>query len=237
MGTNHRAGEHDSMRSKREEMATLPHFKRLIKDCGGDAVVEAVIIFPVMIMIFSALVLLAIYLPTRGALQRATQFAATAISTGISDTWLYIEDGKAAYRWETNKENLSNVYVSLFSGTGDIQARSEELVNVIEGSSLSSKAGILKVDSIIINRVIYKEVVVTATREFEAPVDLSFIRFPKTIHVTATSTAVVQNGDEFVRTLDMAADFVEFATEKFGLSYIAGSISSLGSRISELFGW
>ena len=211
--------------------------KRFIEDCRGDAVVEAVILFPVMIMIFAALVLLAVYLPTRGALQRATQYAASALSTESSDTWLIFDESDAAFVWETNKDRLKNVYAALFSGMGDAQARGEEIVNTIEGRSLSSKAGVLKVETTVVNKIVYKEVIVTATREFDVPVDLSFVGFPGTIRITATSTAVVQNGDEFVRTLDMAADFVEFATEKFGLTDVAETISSFGSRISTLFGW
>ena len=215
----------------------MDRLKRLLKDDSGDAVVEATIIFPVMIMIFAALVLLAIYLPVRGALARATQYAATALSTESSDTWLLAGDSEEAFSWETNKDELKNVYAALFGGMGDVQARGEEIVKNVEGRSLSSKSGVLTVDCTVINRIVYKEVVVSATREFEMPVDLSFIQFPRSLRITATSTAVVQNGDEFVRTLDMAADFVEFAVEKFGLSDIADSISSFGSRISKLFGW
>ena len=212
-------------------------FKRLLNDCSGDAMVEAVILFPFMIMIFASLVLLAIYLPVRGALQRATQYAATAISTGVSDTWIYVGEGFPACAWETDKDKLKNVYSAFFGGTDGFRDRGEEIVNMVEGFSPGSVAGALKVDSSVVNRVIYKEVVVTATREIELPVDLSFIRFPRTIQVTVTSTAVVQNGVEFVRTLDMAADFVEYAAGKFGITDIAGTISSFGSRISALFGW
>ena len=215
----------------------MTRFTRFIEDCRGDAVVEAVILFPVMIMIFAALVFLAVYLPTRGALQRATQYAASAISTESSDTWLTFDESEAAFGWETDKDRLKNVYAALFSGMGDVQSRSEEIVSTIEGRSLSSKAGVLKVETIVVNKIVYKEVVVTATRAFDVPVDLSFVGFPGTIEITATSTAVVQNGDEFVRTLDMAVDFVGFATEKFGLTDIADTISSFGSRVSTLFGW
>jgi len=218
-------------------MAALFRSTRIMKDSSGDAVVEAVILFPIMIMIFAALVLLAIYLPTRGALQRATQYAATAISTDSSDTWLYFDKESLTFKWETGKDRLENVYVALFSGISDVQSRGEEIVSRVEGRSLNSKAGVLTVDSLVINKIVYKEVVVTATREYTVPVDLSFISMPRTIRVTATSTAVVQNGDEFVRTIDMADDFVKFITEKFGLSDVADAIGSFGASISSIFGW
>ena len=43
---------------------------------GAYAVVEATILFPIIMMVFAGLVLLSVYLPTRTILQRGTQYAA-----------------------------------------------------------------------------------------------------------------------------------------------------------------
>jgi len=208
-----------------------------IKDTHGDVVVEAAILFPIMIMIFAALVLLAVYLPTRSALQRATQYAATAIATEESDTWLFFDEGTMSYYRETDKSNLKDVYVALFSGSGNVAARGEEIVTSIEGRGLTSKAGVLTVDSYVVNRVVYKEIVVTAEREFTVPVNLSFIRFPETISVTVTSTAVVLNGDEFVRNMDLAVEFLKYITEKLEVDGIIEGISSFRDKARSILGW
>ena len=208
-----------------------------IKNEKGDALIEAVILFPFMIMIFAALVLLAVYLPTRAALQRATQFAATAIATERSDTWLFFDSDDMEYRWETDKNNLTNVYVALFTGAGDVDDRAKAIVANIEGNGISSKAGVLSVKGDIVNKFIYKEVVVEAQREFTPPVKLGYIGFPETIVVKVTSTAVVVNGDEFVRNMDIAVDFVDFLVEKFKLTNITEAISSFGSQVSKFMGW
>ena len=71
--------------------------KEFISDTSGDAVVEATVLFPIMIMIFAALVLLSIYLPARAVLQRATQFAATALANEASDTWLFFDESSMSY--------------------------------------------------------------------------------------------------------------------------------------------
>ena len=199
--------------------------------------VEATILFPIMIMIFAALVLLAVYLPARSALQNSTQYAASAIATQWSDTWLFYDEGAMAYYWETNKSRLENVYVSLFSGSSHVQSGIEDIVSKVEGRNISSKSGDLTVSSHIVNRVLYREIIVTATREFTVPVNLSFISFPDTIPITVTSTAVVQDGDEFVRNIDMAVDFSEYIGEKFGLTDISDTIQSFGNRIASLLGW
>jgi len=211
--------------------------KGLLYDTSGDAAVEATILFPIMIMIFAALVLLSIYLPARAVLQRATQYAATALATEISDTWLFFDEGRMSYYRHTDKKQLKNVYEDLFTKSNDAQNKGEIITAKIESQSISSKSGQLSIESDVINNIFYKEVVVTATREFPMPVDLSFVGFPGTIKVTASSTAVVQNGEEFVRNIDMANDFVEFIADKYNLHDITNAISSFGNRITGLLGW
>ena len=209
----------------------------LKNDENGDAVVEAAILFPIMIMIFAALVMLAIYLPTRAALQRATQYAATAIAVEKGDSWLYFDENTMSYVFETDKRNLPSVYAVLFSGNGGVSSRGEIIVTSIEESGLSSKAGELTVDCYVVNRLVYKEIIVTASREFEIPLNFSIIGFPKTIPITVTSTAVVQNGDEFVRNMDLAVEFAEYVKKKFGLTNIGDTISSFWNKPAEIFGW
>jgi len=235
VGANHRSGRQHIVKESKSVKERV--YGRFINNTSGDAAVEATIIFPIMIMVFAALVLLATYLPAQAVLQRATQYAATAIATEASDTWLFFSESNMSYYHETNKNQLNNVYADLFAGSGDIQSKGEAIVIEIEGRGISSKAGRLFVDSYLVNRIFYKEVVITATREFPMPVDLSFIGFPKTITVTSTSTAVVQNAEEFIRNMDIAGDFAGFISEKYGLNNIADAISSFGSRITGILGW
>ncbi|MCL2201727.1 MAG: hypothetical protein FWB75_07155, partial [Oscillospiraceae bacterium] len=204
------------------------------KDEKGEAFVEAAILFPIMIMIFAGLVLLSVYLPARGALQRATQYTATALATAAGDTWIFFDEGTLTHYWETDKDKLKNVYAEAFSGIGDIQAVGEKLVTEIEGRNLSSKAGNLSVMCAVSDKFIYREIVVKAEREILVPVNLGFIGFPRSVIITVASTAVVQDGDEFVRNTDMAVDFGKFITERFGLTDMAESIGSAGGRLKSI---
>ena len=210
--------------------------RKFIEDQNADAVVEATILFPIMIMIFAALVLLAIYLPTRAALQRATQYAATALSVESSDAWLSFSVGEMSYYWENDKSRLTNVYVALFSDGRDIQSKGDDIVRWVESRAVSSKAGVLTTNCYMDNKFVYKEIVVTAKREFTVPPGLTLVGFPETIPIVVTSTAVVQNGDEFVRNMDLAVEFIGFIFEKFGLTDVADAISSFGSKITSLLG-
>ena len=224
MGANHRKSRSNFLRES-------------IAGTAGDAVVEATILFPIMIMIFAALVLLAIYLPARAVLQRATQYAATALATEISDTWIFFDEGSMTYYRENDIRRLDNVYVDLFTGSGDVNSKAEAIVIEVESRSISSRSGQLNVESEVVNRILYKEAVVTATREFPMPVDLSFIGFPVIISVTATSTAVVQDGDEFIRSIDMAGDFVDFIADRYNLNSVMDAISTFGNRVTGILGW
>ena len=214
-------------------MATV---KELRENNNGDAVVEATILFPILIMIFAALVLLSVYLPTRAALQRSTQYTATALSTELSDTWLFYDAGLLEYYRENDKSRLGNVYTSVFSGAGNSQGSAEEIVANTERRIASYKTGELMVDCYMNDKTIYSEIVVTATREIRPPVDLSFVGFPGAIEITVTSTAVVQDGDEFVRNVDLVVYFADFIAKRFGLSDAGGSIGSLGSRFKAFIG-
>ena len=217
-------------------LTVLQRIKRFKKDTYGDAVVEATILFPIMIMIFAGLVLLSAYIPARAALQRATQYAATALATEHSDTWLFYDVGASKYYWENDKDLLGNVYAPMFSSIDNVEGRAEEIVNNINSRSPGLKAGELLVEACVNDRIIYKEIAVTAKCTFTSPVDLSIVGFPREVDITVASTAVVQNGDEFVRNVDLALEFLGYISEKFGLSDIGDAIGSLGGRFKSIIG-
>lgn len=203
-----------------------------MKNTDGYAVVEATILFPIILMAFAGLVLLSMYLPTRAVLQRETQYAATALATIQSDTWLDFDKGQLKYYWRDENNPPSNVYVALlsafFKGDGD----AETIIEKMEGSNIVSNTGELTVSCKINNYVVYKEIVVTATRTIPIPVNLSIINFPQEIPIMVSSTAVVQNGDEFVRNIDIAKEFLEYIDEKFGSGDGSG-----GGLFSNLKSW
>lgn len=189
----------------------------LARDTGGYAVVEATILFPIILMAFAGLVLLSMYLPTRAVLQRETQYAATALATVQSDTWLEFDKSRLEYYWLDGGHEPANVYVALISAFFKGDADAETIVENLEEHDLVGRVGDLTVSCGINNFVVYKEIVVTATRTIPIPVNLSIVNFPEEIPITVSSTAVVQNGEEFVRTIDIAKDFVEYLDKEYGL--------------------
>ena len=218
-------------------MNKLRKFK---KDERGDAVIEAAILFPIIIMIFAALVLLATYLPTRALLQQATQYAATAIATERSDTWLRHDAEKMEYYFEDDKKALGSVYGAVLGGlTGnkrDDVNNADMMVNNIIDSSIVKLSNDAEVSIGVVNFVVYKEIVVTATCRIPMPVDLSFVGFPTELPITVTSVAVVQNGDEFIRSMDIATDLTNYFVEKYNLDDTFSKVSEFLGKFKELIG-
>lgn len=206
------------------------------KDTRGDAIVEATILFPIILMIFAGLVLLAIYLPTRMALQHTTQYAATALATEQSDTWLDFDTGSLQYKYYYGKGDLPNVYAAILASflTNDVQDDAEIIVRKMDEKSITARSGKLEVECEIMNYLVYKEIKVTATRTVPMPVDLSFVKFPKEIPITVSSTAVVLNGDEFIRNMDLAVELIAYLDEKLNL-HISDLTSTLGTWMGKVY--
>ena len=119
---------------------------------------------------------------------------------------------------------------------GDITDNAEQAVINMEANGVLEPAGELSVEYGVVNYIVYKEIVVTATRTIPMPVDLSFVGFPSEIPVTVTSTAVVQNGDEFVRNMDLARDLTLFLAEKFNLTDMLDGVAELGEKFTGFLG-
>lgn len=213
----------------------------LWKDERGDAVVEATILFPIIMMIFAGLMLLAMYLPTRALLQRATQYTATALATERSDTWLRCNPETGDYYWVRDKRELGTVYGAVLGAlkgnNRDEADHAEQLVTVMESKGVVNTGNDLEVNYGVINYVVYREIIVTATKHIKLPVDLSFVGLQNEIPITVTSTAVVQNGDEFVRDIDLAADIAKDIGEKHNLDEtLLGKIGIFLGKFNELLG-
>lgn len=202
--------------------------------------VEATILFPIIFMVFAGLMLMAMYLPTRALLQRATQYTATALATERSDTWLRCDPATGEYCWLNSRDELGTVYGAVFGalkgGKQDEAEAARQLVEKLESEGLVRVSGSLEVEYGVLNYIVYKEIIITATKTIRMPVDLTFVGLKNEIPITVSSTAVVQNGDEFVRNIDLAVDLVTSLSEKYGLDKTFGKVGEFLNKFYELLG-
>lgn len=217
--------------------AAMRYLKQLWRDSRGDAVVEAAMLFPIMILICAALVLLSIYMPLRAAMQRSTQYAATAIATERSDTWLRHNPDSLSYGWITDKSQLGNVYASLIGAlvgnNRDDADNAEIAVKNMEKKNILKPSSDLTVEYGVVNYIIYKEIVVTASRSVPVPLNLTMFGIPRRVELTVTSIAVVQNGDEFIRNMDLA---VEIMDDLFDLSETFSGLTKICGKFNDFLG-
>ncbi|MCL2159190.1 MAG: hypothetical protein FWH48_07275 [Oscillospiraceae bacterium] len=214
-------------------------FVKFFKDTSGDAAVEAAVLFPICMLIFFALVAAALYLPARASLQGSTLCAANALSLEKSDTWLFFDEGSMEYHRAEDRGELGDVYSELIKSLcgDDMADRAETIVKNAQQDGIFANFGELSVECGIVNHVLYKEIIVTAVRTVPILVDLSLVGFPREIVVTASSTAVVPNGAEFVRNMDLAASFPEYMLDKFGAFDMEEAIGTLGNEFAGYFEW
>jgi len=163
-------------------------------------------------MVLFALILLSMYLPQRAYLQRATQVAANALAVDQGDTSLSFDEGTFTYvrssRW---------VYSAILNDVD--RAKAERIVfREWERTPVRLRNVNLTVDTEMTNFILYREIMVTATLNIPVPVNFSFVRFPRTMDITVSSSAVVADGDEFIRNVDMVVDMANWMAERFGIS-------------------
>ena len=218
----------------------MKKIKHFIKDSSGDAVVEATILFPIMIMIFAAIVLLAMYLPQRAILQEAAQYAATMLAPEHSDVAYQFDDDNMKIRepWDFNMHNsFSDVVMGTYSSKNnfwsrtfgvyrngrDWQNRIDDMIQQKISKSVTFKLITAPVNTEVVFRqtLIYAEIEVTVWQEIPMPVDFSFIGFPKTIRIERSVRTSISNGDGFIRSID---DLVYFGELMDRITGIPGDI-------------
>ena len=197
----------------------MANIRNFIDDTRGDGlIVEATFIFPIMIMFLAAIVLMSIYLPQRSLMQEAAQIAAVAVATDRSDTWITFDA-------HGNRIPLAgrpdNVYIVAFRGRSAIENQWSDRVQEMVENHIASGIGItpnsdIAVNLHVINYFIYQSVTVTVTQTISVPINLSFIGFPREVVLIQEARAVVPNGAEFVRNIDIAMDLMDWVRSRFG---------------------
>jgi len=203
----------------------------MLKDTRGDAVVEATILFPIMIMIFMAIVMLSLYLPQGVVLQNATQYAAEALALERSETgYIFQENGAGGTMdvyWDFDLHNTifnglagtnrstNNIWYRTFSWffphDGEWEARAQTIVNKIVGQSVTMTDAPVTVTITFRKTILYSELAVKAVQEIPIPVDFSFIGFPTKITVEKVSLFTIPDGDTYVRNIDEAFAFSDIS--------------------------
>ena len=199
----------------------------LLNDTRGDAVVEATILFPIMLMIFAAMVMLSMYLPQSAVLQRAVQYAAESLALERSDVGYRFNEDSMSVEWDYNLHNsvighftgtnkVTNspwyrMFGWFFEGSGDWEDRAKIIIDKVVGASVTMTNAPINVTVDVRKTVLYSEIEVKAIQEIPIPIDFSFIGFPKIIKVEKTALYMIPDGDTYIRNVDDVFLYAESA--------------------------
>lgn len=179
----------------------------------GYAVVEATICFPLVIGLFTALILLSLYLPQKSLLQYAAQKTANTIAVDLSDTWVTLPEGSTTL----SRILVDEIMEKREEFSLDDRQKAENLLLTLGYNSLSWEIEKISVDCRVLEDIFGKDVQVTVYANYVTPVDLSWLGFSRIIPLTISANAVVNDGDDFVRQMDFFVDLVKdggFLVEK-----------------------
>jgi len=182
--------------------------EKLIKNEKGLAVVEATLLLPFCFIMIIALYYVAIFMCQKANLQANVQNALIYYKNTDSDNFVTASSDYSnsfPYRFLGFKFNKNDFNSFFRSMVGYMFFDSGENVQL----SAESK-----------NYIVYKTITATATQTVKPAISLKMVGGRDTITISATATAVVTNGDDFIRNTDFVVDIV--------------SKTKLGQKASEL---
>lgn len=196
--------------------------KRFFKDRRGLVIVEAVYIFPIMIMITLAMYFLSMYISTKVVLQSSLEWAITQAAADISDASVVFTDRSG--EWSGERE-LLNPYRHIFSELG---GAGKDGMDISVRRKVANRAvplgGTLTIDIKEVNMLIYKELRGSASLTVKMPINLSFVGLPSQVRLEASAKQMVNDRDELIRNMDIAFDIVEYIDERYDISGKIGTV-------------
>ncbi len=197
----------------------------LKQDESGMVVVEAAVIFPVMLILILFLYFTSIYVYQKANLQSMLEVALAHSAYEYTDTGVtYDGAGTGSYA-----PTLENPYRHLsFSvdqdGTLTLAKRYTKAFSFYGVSTYQ-----LKVTSK--NYIIYRELQAVASQSIKPIINPSFLGLPAQWTLKARAACVVSDPDEFIRTSDIAFDIAYAVDQKFGISEAIGKVFSKAAEV------
>ena len=180
--------------------------KRICVDESGDAVVEAAILFPIIIMIFFAFILLAIYLPTSAALQRSLEKAANIVSARHSDLGYTYDVSNDKAGVSDDRLRQENVYAYMTRGYAEEQEIAQRIVEKYVTDALYVGKDLHM--SVRQDPNDKRYILISAEQTLVLPFDFPFLPVSNEIPLKRSVRVMSRDADEFIRSMDIVYDLV-----------------------------
>ncbi len=212
---------------------------KVLKDNKGNSIVEATIVFPIIIMITLVLFYLSLFLCQRAILQSNLQTALLYYKNAETDTYVTNDINGATsvlnmHVSRYNEPTLQDPYRTLFMTTKKQDGDFKSLFATIAGKMFFSSVSKQSVTYETKNYIVYKSITATVTQEVKMPVRFEILGFDPSVTLGVEARIVINDPDEFVRNSQLVGNLV--ADTKVGevFSNATGKVAEAYSKIKEV---
>ena len=228
-----------------------------MKDCkaqrdneAGDIIVEATMIFPIVILSVLALFFASLFMAQKANLQANLQNSLLYFKNTETDTFVSPlehvqyrrEDGIYGAVGNTynppgeGEVDGGRMFPYRFLGMRFDEAKFREYFFDSCGNMFFYDGTNVSLDVSTTNWVIYKKISATATQTMTIPIDTRIIGIDPEIEITATAEVVVMDGDNFVRSADMVVYMYQKSDLKDYIEPIISKGVEFYNKFKEIFG-
>lgn len=222
---------------------TLRKFNRFLREeDGAVSVIEAAFVYPVTILVVTALVFMGVYVFESAFLDVRTQMTADMAAKNISfsgydelgdvySVYDFLSDGKPPGKTQVNRAYDDRNPYRYLSDTETAAGYKEDAEKYAEGLFFESSDTECSVD--VTRHMFGREVTVTVRKNIIMPGFFRMAGLTDEYQLCVSSSAYTADSAEFVRNTDLTADIAEFISEKTG---VKDSFENMREKISEIVG-
>ena len=207
------------------------------KEEGVSQIVEATIVLPVVMLVVIAMFYAAVFITQRANMQVNLQNALLYYKNQESDTYVETVPVDFSYPVSANIYRDSGYlfpyrFISTdFNRNGYINMFSDFARNMFY-----QETGDIEVDCKIENYIVYKKIVAVAQKDMRTALNLKMVGGKNSMHLQASASVVITDGDEFIRNTDMVMDIL--ADTEFGhkAAEVMGKISDYYNQFKSAMG-
>jgi len=228
-----------------------------MKDCkaqrdneAGDIIVEATMIFPIVILSVLALFFASLFMAQKANLQANLQNALIYFKASETDTFVSPLEHVQYNRNDGRYGAVGNIYDPPGEGQVDgarmfpyrflgmrfNETKFREYFFESCGNMFFYDGTNVTLDVQTTNWVIYKKISATATQTMTIPIDTRIIGIDPDIEISATAEVVVMDGDNFVRSADMVVYMYQKSELKDYIEPIISKGVEFYNKFKEIFG-
>lgn len=196
-----------------------------LKNNKGNAIVEATIVFPIIIMIIIVLFYAALFLCQKANLQANLQTSLIYFKNLETDANVVIDPSGSSSILDLkankySKPKIQNPYRNFFMISSNKPGEFKSLFYKISGQMFFTSTSDIDIDYKVHNYILYQDITATAVQEVKLPIDFKLLGISPKITIATEAKVVITDPDEFARTSQLIGDLV--ADTKLGEIVEAG---------------